>query len=203
MPRQQRVHFVMTRKPGDTIRLGSIRSPLSLNGCCSQEPRYALTVCLFCTGWSLADEHPFLVPVIHLYIIAGEMSQSRLLALPNELFTPIVDEIPSADIESFALCSKAAYNRCGPAIRRILEERYAVILLGSPEDLPASYAGDDPSRGCHPLLFLARILSYPHMAQYPTELQIEIQIEDDESDEDDIEDPERVALNNAISTLEL
>jgi len=144
--------------------------------------------------WCKADEHPVLVS------ITEEMSQSRLLALPNELISPIIDEIPSADIESFALCNKVTYNLCGPAIRRIFEERYAVIELGSPEDRPASYAGDDPSRGCHPLLFLARILSKPHIAQYPTELQIDIYIEDDEDDEDEIEDFERAALNNAIST---
>lgn len=151
-------------------------------------------------SWSKADEHPFLVLVIHIYTITGEMSQSRRLALPNELITHIIDEIASADIESFALCNKATYNLCGPAIRRIFEERYAVIRLGSPEDLPASYAFDDPSRGCHPLLFLARILSNPHIAQYPTELQVDIYIEDDEDDEDEIEDPERVTLKNATLT---
>lgn len=129
---------------------------------------------------------------------------SRLLALPNELISPIVDEIPSTDIESFALCSKATYYWCGPAIRRIFEARYAVVRLGSPEDMPASYGCNHSSSGCHPLLFLARILSKPHLAQYPTELEIEVYIEDDEDDEDyededEMQHSETTALRDAVS----
>lgn len=126
---------------------------------------------------------------------------SRLLALPNELISPIIDEIPLTDIESFALCSKATHMLCETAIRRILEERYAIIRLGSREGLPRSYtrirARDDPAREQHPLLFLDRILSKPNIAQYPTELQIEFNVKDDE---DEIEDSEKAALDNAIST---
>jgi len=144
--------------------------------------------------FSKANEYLFLVS------IREEMSPSRLLALPNEIILGIIDDIPTRDIKSFALCNKAIYNVCGTAIRRIFEERYAVIRLGGPRDLPRGYtrlrAGDDPSREYHPLLFLDRILSKPNIAQYPTELQIELHVDD----EDEMVDSERAALDNAIST---
>lgn len=129
------------------------------------------------------------------------MSQSRLLALPHEIILPIIDDLRTTDIKSFALCNKATYTLCETAICRMFEERYAVIRLGSREGLPRSYtrfrARDDPAREQHPLLFLDRILSKPNIAQCPTELQIEVNIEDDE---DEIEDSERAALDNAILT---
>lgn len=144
--------------------------------------------------FSKANEYLFLVS------IREEMSPSRLLALPNEIILGIIDDIPTRDIKSFALCNKAIYNLCGTAIRRIFEERYAVIRLGGPRDLPRGYtrlrAGDDPSREYHPLLFLDRILSKPNIAQYPTELQIELHVDD----EDEMVDSEGAALDNAIST---
>lgn len=132
------------------------------------------------------------------------MSCSKILSLPNEIIFRIVDDIPSVDIGSFALCNKAIYSLCEDAIQRIFEDRYGVVRLGSPEHRPAWYSSDDLLRGCHPLLFLDRILSNPKIARYPTELQIEIYIEyfdgdSSDDDEDRIEYPQRATFLKAIA----
>ena len=104
------------------------------------------------------------------------MSHFNLLSLSTELILHIIDEVHPADIESLALGNKVIHNLCHAALQkhRDLKKQYSTISLGRGVFRPkfASTADERSFDGLNPLSLLIRFLANPHLAYYPTKLQI-------------------------------